>query len=1385
MVGHLIIDNKVNQFVGLNYLISIFIKTTTKNNSFVVVFYGRNGMGFIKSEKKITEYLKVFLLGTLMMLLIFVPELIKNKGFFIYGGDYLAQQIPFYYHCTDAVHNGSLGWDWLTDLGSSFIGSYSFYLLGSPFFWLISVFSSQTAVILMPYIIALKTGIATLTAYIYIRRYAKTDMTAVIGALLYAFSGFQMYNIVFNHFHDVTALFPLLILSFDMLVEEDKKGFFAVMTAVMALVNYFFFFGQVVFILLYFIVRCMTKSFQFSLKKLINIAFEAVTGAMISAVLLIPSALEVISNPRVSGVISGTDAVSYSDNTIIPKILQSMFMIPDFPSMSQLFQSDLNQNNWASVSLFLPFFAVIGVVSYIVKNRKDWITKLLLVCLTAACIPMFNSAFFMFNSTYYARWFYMPILFMAIATVKCLDDDISLMPGVKFQGAALLILLLVGLLPRQIEQKSDDLAQLIDGSGATSTQLKAFAMSRIPEIFFRNITFGLAFVLIIVCLVKKYNSNIIKKFLICTISSVMVISVIYINDKFGYMEPENYKENVINYTPELEDDSFYRINSINGSGVDYSLVWNKNSIQMFHSIVPGSISDFYKNTTGKDRMMSSEYDQKQYPVFGLLSVKYIFNGSTGDDLNVEFYPADLDGFTLYDKQDCMYIYKNDHYVPMGFTYNYCISESELEKFLDSQKFSNNEERYHYKQLIMLRALILSDEDAERCKDILPEIPEEQLNNLDIDTYYSDCDERAANSCTEFSYDSDGFKAQINQKNDGIVFFSVPVHDGWSAKVNGEDADIITAHYGLTAVKVSSGDNVIEFAYKTPGLTAGLYVTGAGLCILMLYLLINFINKKYNKKIFAVDDISIKKARDCLMSDCLEYKAFYICIFAVSVIIPFIMVFLHEDWRDEGQSWFMAKELSIGGLLSDAKYEGHPILWHIILMPFAKAGMPIITMNFISVIICSIGSYFLIFKVRLNNLFKTMLVISPFTLYLFSVISRSYSLCYLCLCLLMYMYPVRKQRPILYSIIIAVTFNTHILLAGTAGALVLLDIIDCLKERKQNKKFNYKSIIGIFIEFAGALVVLVILFNSLQVNGEVKADKSVTELLSQAINKYIPVFSVQFLNTNISPGLLTAVLSVSFVIVTVFLTEHPRALLVNTVSIGFVMMVFLFLYGASCQKASLIYVICALVCVIVTTDKKQIPAKADTKPGNLNIPVEKIISGVTCVFLLMNFIGYKRVNWYQDVDHHYSFAKSAASFINNNVSEKSTLVCVPDENISSIKAYAQPYEYWSIFADKESSFTVWTNERKRNLEAFEERLKQASGENDDQIMDAKLDIVYEMIPDEKKENELYLIITDEYADCDLTDYNNSGRYQLVYDFHDYLKGDGIHFSDEEFYIFKLI
>ncbi|HCC35210.1 MAG TPA: hypothetical protein DEQ02_06070, partial [Ruminococcaceae bacterium] len=151
-----------------------------------------------KLQKPVKErYFLAFLFAFAAACACFVPYIIYGDGIFQFYGDYNVQQIPFYKMTHEMIRSGNIFWNWNTDLGANFVGSYSFYNLGSPFFWLTLPFPNEIVPYLMGPLFILKFSLASLTAYCYLRRFIKTPNYALIGGLLYAFSGFSIYNIFY------------------------------------------------------------------------------------------------------------------------------------------------------------------------------------------------------------------------------------------------------------------------------------------------------------------------------------------------------------------------------------------------------------------------------------------------------------------------------------------------------------------------------------------------------------------------------------------------------------------------------------------------------------------------------------------------------------------------------------------------------------------------------------------------------------------------------------------------------------------------------------------------------------------------------------------------------------------------------------------------------------------------------------------------------------------------------------------------------------------------------------------------------------------------------------------------------------------------------------
>ncbi|MDO5149559.1 MAG: YfhO family protein [Oscillospiraceae bacterium] len=763
--------------------------------------------------KQKNSYLKVFLSAFCMFFLIVLPVVIYNKGYMTYYGDFNSQQLPFIKHIHESVRNGNIMWDWHTDLGSDFISTYSFYLLGSPFFWLMLLIPESLVLFSVPMVLSLKYAVAALTSYAYIKRFVKRDSSAVIGCFLYAFSGFQAYNIFFNHFHDVTALFPLMLIAMEEHITKNRRGIFALTVALMAVTNYFFFAGQAVFLIVYFLLRSRCRDFRVTPKKFFSLFFEALLGTAAAAFILLPSALSVLGNFRVSKHLLGMDMLAYSDRTRIWRIIQSFFMIPDSPARPNLFSDGTSK--WSSIAGYLPMFSMAGVISFVRAKPDKWQSRLIKFCVLCAFIPVLNSMFYMFNSEYYARWFYMPVLIMAMVTAQIFErTDINPVPGFRACTLFLMAVLIISFLPAKEED---------------TVTWAAFGKYKVYLYISLGITAAFLIIAGYIFSCRKNRKKYIRKGIVFTVAAsfVSTAAVFY----FGIYDgpyPEKYIAASINDTSASvisDDEEFFRTD-ISENCDNYPVFWGYPSMRCFNSTVSSSIMEFY-NLAGITRDVASRADTSHYALRGLLSVKYYF--SAKDDENSA---PDMPAFSKISDGDHFEVYENTEYVPMGFTYDTYITEEQLGKISEKKK-SN----------ALMHSVLLTEEQAEKYSDIL-EKADISDSLLTKETYLSDCEKRRNSSCSEFITSTNGFTARIKTDRKSLVFFSVPFDKGFTAYVNGVKTDIEKVDNGFMAVVVPEGESDIKFSYVTYGLETGIKISAAAFLIILLYTLIHLICRAY-------------------------------------------------------------------------------------------------------------------------------------------------------------------------------------------------------------------------------------------------------------------------------------------------------------------------------------------------------------------------------------------------------------------------------------------------------------------------------------------------------------------------------------------------------------
>lgn len=742
------------------------------------------------------NYLKLFGIALLIAVLFFLPYIIMDGGLFIYYGDFNVQQIPFYKLAHEAVRSGNLGWSWTTDLGANFIGSYSFYLLGNPFFWLTIPFPNDFVPYLLAPLMMLKLACAAVTGYAFIRRFTKTARFAMIGGLLYAFSGFNIYNIFFNHFLEVAVFFPLLLIGLEEFVINRRRGVFALTVCLCAVVNYYFFVAEVVFTILYFLFRLMAPEFRkgITVKTFWLLAFEAVVGFLASLFLVLPSVLAILGNYRLDERLSGFNMLLYDRVQRYGLILESLFFPPDMPARPNFFPDSASK--WASVSAYLPLISLSGVIAYFRSNKPKWVKRLLLCCLVFALVPILNSMFQLFNSQYYARWFFMPILIMALASVLALEDSkVDFGYGVKITAAFMAGFMAIGILPKDV-----------DGETAYF-QLPAYV-----DRFWAYILFGFAGIFVAWLLWRMFRRD--RTFGNKLMAAVCVMCVVYGAMCLGLGKGSaNEVHNIVdlgihggeNLSLPKEEGEFYRIDLYEPAMDNYGMFWEMPSMRCFHSIVPASIINFYR-AMGIDRGVGSRAEISRISLRSLFSVKYAF-------VHTHRSAPAMSGFSYYDTQNEFDIYVNENYIPMGFAYRYYVTEEDFENYPESMR-----------DRLLLKAVVLSPEQVEQYGGLLKELPESQYPIITDEELARDSALLREASGSSFTYDNGGFTSQITLEGENLVFYSVPYDEGWTATVNGEPVEVEQVSVGFMAVRAPAGENIIRFEYHTPGLKVGVLVT---------------------------------------------------------------------------------------------------------------------------------------------------------------------------------------------------------------------------------------------------------------------------------------------------------------------------------------------------------------------------------------------------------------------------------------------------------------------------------------------------------------------------------------------------------------------------------
>ncbi len=572
--------------------------------------------------------------------------------------DATVQLLFFRYFLHEQFLHGDFFWSWKYGLGGDVFANFSYYYSTSVFFLLTLFLKLDTlkdVLALNTIISALKLFCAMMFMYALLQYNKRSYTASIVGAMIYGGSSFFAgYSNRFDFMAEAFVWLPLLILSYDRLVDQGKKGLFIFAVFVVITTNFYFGFMSSVYLNIYAVFKYFLASSSYSFKSFVKYYITLIkyyiVGFLLSAFAFIPTVYAFLHAGRFD---KEYDIPLFYTNIFYHNVVYNFF----YPYS-------------ASQTLGMSIVGLIAILlSVLYIKQKEMLIR---VCLLLFMIGLyfFPYAYSFFNglSAMQPRWIYMLIFTCGMVAAYAIDYDKK---GSKVRTVYLLLLLLGFLWYTTYVPSPKELPN--DG-----VEIVFFVIVLISFLLRFQLKKAVFFACVTVVAIGSIGYN---NFMMFTqdLGDVLAQKESTLQTFSGSGYDSETDQEVINYITQ-RDDSFYRVmwNQINKENIP--LYYNYHGFSSYQSLIPDNVHSFFKETYNIAQMDSpsrySNLDQRLYLETALMNKYYIVK--SGD----AFQPY---GFTLLKELNGYKIYKNDHFLPIGFMYNQAVSTNQFNELNEVQK----------------------------------------------------------------------------------------------------------------------------------------------------------------------------------------------------------------------------------------------------------------------------------------------------------------------------------------------------------------------------------------------------------------------------------------------------------------------------------------------------------------------------------------------------------------------------------------------------------------------------------------------------------------------------------------------------------------------------
>lgn len=182
------------------------------------------------------------------------------------------------------------------------------------------------------------------------------------------------------------------------------------------------------------------------------------------------------------------------------------------------------------------------------------------------------------------------------------------------------------------------------------------------------------------------------------------------------------------------------------------------------------------------------------------------------------------------------------------SFNVTVRSENISKSATARSTADN---WYFGRENYLHNLGYSQEERTSCTITFPKkgtyrLEAIELFALPMDKYPEQVEALRAEPLENIQFGTNRVTGTVNLSKNKILCMSIPYSKGWSAKVDGEPAEILRGNIMFMALPLKEGYHEVEFTYCTPGLRAGAAISVISFSILSLHIFLDRKKREFKR-----------------------------------------------------------------------------------------------------------------------------------------------------------------------------------------------------------------------------------------------------------------------------------------------------------------------------------------------------------------------------------------------------------------------------------------------------------------------------------------------------------------------------------------------------------